>query len=72
LRLLRAEKDKLESKHREELLQAERTNKEDKTQMRLLDEKLHDEQRKAMQVLEELRSHVCALYVPPGTSCAVN
>lgn len=53
LKALRAEKEKLQEKHRDELVKAERTKKQAQTQIRLLNEKLDSQHVKLKTVKED-------------------
>lgn len=61
LKLLRAEKEKAESKHKDELSSTERVKKQTQTQLRLANEQLEGQREKAIRAVEELKNHVCAL-----------
>ncbi|KAG7094132.1 hypothetical protein E1B28_007744 [Marasmius oreades] len=61
LKLLRAEKEKLEIKHREETSRTERVKKQLQTQMKLLGEQLDEEKNKTAQARSELDNHTCAV-----------
>ncbi|KAJ3512287.1 hypothetical protein NLJ89_g3604 [Agrocybe chaxingu] len=60
LKLLRAEKEKLEAKNKEELSKAERAKKQTLTQIRLLNEQLETQKDETGRALQQLKSHVCA------------
>lgn len=60
LKLLRIEKEKLETKHKDELSRTERSKKQTQTQIRLLNEQLENQRAKTGRAREELKSHVCA------------
>ncbi|KAG5644884.1 hypothetical protein DXG03_007525 [Asterophora parasitica] len=60
LKLLRAEKEKQEERHKEELSRLERTKKQSQTQVRLLNEQLEKQREKTGRAREELKDHVCA------------
>ncbi|KAJ2930836.1 hypothetical protein H1R20_g6245, partial [Candolleomyces eurysporus] len=60
LRTLRAEKEKLESKLKEEVQKGERAKKQSQTQVRLLNEQLESQKQRAARALEVYESHVCA------------
>ncbi|RDB15355.1 Spindle pole body protein pcp1 [Hypsizygus marmoreus] len=60
LKLLRADKEKLETKHKEELTRAERTRKQTQTQIRVLNEQLETQRAKASRAKDEMKNHVCA------------
>ena len=60
LKLLRAEKEKQETKHNEEIARLERTKKQTHTQIRLLTDQLDNQREKADQAQQQLQSHVCA------------
>lgn len=60
LKLLRIEKEKLETKHKDELSRIERSKKQTQTQIRLLNEQLENQRAKTSQAREELKGHVCA------------
>ncbi|KAG6841233.1 hypothetical protein C0991_000517 [Blastosporella zonata] len=61
LKLLRAEKEKQEDKHREEVTQLERAKKQTQTQIRLLNEQLDNQRLKTGRAREELQNHVCTI-----------
>jgi chromosome segregation ATPase len=63
LKLLRAEKEKQQTKHKEELSRLERTRKQAQTQIRLLNEQLENQREKTGRAREDLKNHVCAAYV---------
>lgn len=60
VKLLRIEKEKLETKHKDELSRIERLKKQTQTQIRLLNEQLENQRAKTSHAREELKSHVCA------------
>jgi len=60
LKLLRAEKEKQEAEHKEEVVRVERTKKQTHTQIRLLNDQLDNQREKADLVQQQLQSHVCA------------
>ncbi|KAF5373341.1 hypothetical protein D9615_007388 [Tricholomella constricta] len=60
LKLLRAQKEKQEEQHKEELSQLERTRKQTQTQVRILTEQLENQREKTGRAREELKAHVCA------------
>ncbi|KAG5654174.1 hypothetical protein H0H81_006556 [Sphagnurus paluster] len=60
LKLLRAEKEKQEERHKEEVTRLERTRKQTQTQIRLLNEQLESQREKTGRAREELKRHVCA------------
>ncbi|KAF8159408.1 hypothetical protein B0H34DRAFT_703324 [Crassisporium funariophilum] len=60
LKALRTEKDKLESKNKDEISKAERSKKQTQTQLRLLNEQLEAQKEKTGRAREELKNHVCA------------
>lgn len=64
LTLLRREKEALEADNKEELARAGRAKKQAQTQIRLFTEQLEAQKDKTMHALEQLRSHVCNVYVP--------
>ncbi|KAF9006188.1 hypothetical protein BDQ17DRAFT_1389747 [Cyathus striatus] len=59
LKLLRAEKEKLEIKHQEEMAKADRSKKQSQAQIRVLNEQLESQKQKTAKVKEEVESHVC-------------
>ncbi|TFK39758.1 hypothetical protein BDQ12DRAFT_704709 [Crucibulum laeve] len=61
LKLLRAEKEKAETKHKEELTKAERTKKQAQTQIRLLAEQLEIQKAKTLCAKDDMKNHVCAV-----------
>lgn len=63
LKLLRVEKEKQETKHKEELSRLDRTRKQAQTQIRLLNEQLENQRDKTNRAREDLKKHVCAAYV---------
>lgn len=63
LKLLRAEKEKLEDKRKDGESKAQRARKQAETQIRLLSEQLASQQESARSAREELDSHVCILFV---------
>lgn len=63
LKLLRAEKERMEAKQKEELSKTERMMKQTQTQIRLLNEQLDGQRAKVARAKEELQNHVCAMYV---------
>jgi DNA repair exonuclease SbcCD ATPase subunit len=63
LKSLRAEKEKQETRHRDELSKLERTRKQTQTQIRLLNEQLDSQREKTSHAREDLKNHVCATYV---------
>ncbi|KAG5725048.1 hypothetical protein E4T56_gene12404 [Termitomyces sp. T112] len=60
LKHLRAEKEKEEERHKEEIAQLERAKKQTQTQIRLLNEQLDNQRSKTGRAREELKNHVCA------------
>lgn len=64
LKELRSERDKMENKHRDELNQAERVQKQLSAQIRLANEQLEVHRIKAKKALADLHSHVCKTLVP--------
>ncbi|KAJ3518259.1 hypothetical protein NMY22_g13770 [Coprinellus aureogranulatus] len=60
LRLLKAEKDKLESRLKEEISKADRAKKQNQTQIKLLNEQLDLQKQRAARALEVYENHVCA------------
>ncbi|KAF8238118.1 hypothetical protein L208DRAFT_1243498 [Tricholoma matsutake] len=60
LKLLRVEKEKQETKHKEELSRLDRTRKQAQTQIRLLNEQLENQRDKTNRAREDLKKHVCA------------
>ena len=63
LRMLRAEKEKLESKLKEEVQKGERAKKQSQTQVKLLNEQLESQKQRAARALEVYENHVCPTYV---------
>ena len=63
LKLLRVEKEKQETKHKDELSRIERTKKQAQTQIRLLNEQLESQREKTDRAREDLKNHVCVAYV---------
>jgi flagellar biosynthesis chaperone FliJ len=63
LRMLRAEKEKLEGKLKEEVQKGERAKKQSQTQVKLLNEQLEAQKQRAVRALEVYENHVCAAYV---------
>jgi len=61
LKLLRAEKEKLELKHQDEQVKAERLKKQSQTQIRLLNEEVESQRTKAQKAKEQLEKHVCTM-----------
>ncbi|KAF9269220.1 hypothetical protein L218DRAFT_1072847 [Marasmius fiardii PR-910] len=61
LKLLRAEKEKLEIKHKGETSKAERVQKQLQTQLKLLGEQLDEQKNKAVQARSELDNHICVV-----------
>ncbi|KAJ8079575.1 hypothetical protein PM082_011162 [Marasmius tenuissimus] len=61
LKLLRAEKEKLEVRHRDETAKAERVKKQLQTQVKLLGEQLDEQKTKVVLARNELKSHTCAM-----------
>ncbi|KAF8075138.1 hypothetical protein FPV67DRAFT_1605655 [Lyophyllum atratum] len=59
LKLLRAEKEKQEERHKDELSRLERTKKQAQTQIRLLNEQVETQREKTVLAREELKDHVC-------------
>ncbi|KAH7922631.1 hypothetical protein BV22DRAFT_645305 [Leucogyrophana mollusca] len=60
LKALRAEKEKLHEKQKEDNAKAERAKKQAQTQIRLLNEQLDNEHAKMKKAKEDLKNHVCA------------
>ncbi|KAL0954003.1 hypothetical protein HGRIS_005160 [Hohenbuehelia grisea] len=60
LKLLRLEKDRVESKRRDETEKAERSRKQAQAQIRVLNEQLEGQREKTAHAREELENHVCA------------
>ncbi|KAF7308937.1 PACT-coil-coil domain-containing protein [Mycena kentingensis (nom. inval.)] len=61
LKHLRTEKERLETKQREEQQASERTKKQKESEIRLLKERVAGEQEKVARAREQARSHVCAM-----------
>lgn len=64
LRLLRAQKDRLEEERHMEQVRAERAQKQAQAQIRVLKEELDVQKEKAREAAERLGGHVCAACVP--------
>ncbi|KAL0576236.1 hypothetical protein V5O48_005746 [Marasmius crinis-equi] len=60
LKLLRAEKEKLEVKHNDESAKAERVKKQLQTQLKLVNEQLDEQRNKTLHARNELKNHVCS------------
>ena len=63
LKLLRVEKEKQETKHKDELSRLERTRKQAQAQIRLLNEQLESHRTKTSHAREDLKNHICVAYV---------
>jgi chromosome segregation ATPase len=63
LKLLRAEKDKLEDKRKEAESKAQRARKQAEAQIRLLSEQLASQRERARNATETWDNHVCVLWV---------
>ncbi|KAF5351346.1 hypothetical protein D9758_008042 [Tetrapyrgos nigripes] len=61
LKQLRAEKEKLELKHHDEQVKAERIKKQTQTQIRLLNEEVESQRVRAQRAKEQLEKHVCVM-----------
>ncbi|KAJ7647253.1 hypothetical protein FB45DRAFT_987061 [Roridomyces roridus] len=61
LKLLRAEKDRLEAKQSDDATRAERMRKQNQSQIRVLTEQLDGQRSKTVRLKEELKSHVCVM-----------
>ncbi|KIY44938.1 hypothetical protein FISHEDRAFT_67199 [Fistulina hepatica ATCC 64428] len=61
LKVLRAEKEKLQAKSKDESNKAERARKQSQTQIHLLNEQLETQRNKAVHAIEQLNSHVCQM-----------
>jgi chromosome segregation ATPase len=61
LKLLRAEKEKLEMRQKEELSKVEKARRQSHGQIRLLTDQLETQRQKAMRAKEELENHVCVV-----------
>ncbi|KAJ7781957.1 hypothetical protein DFH07DRAFT_1017858, partial [Mycena maculata] len=61
LKLLRTEKECLEAKQQDEATRAERTRKQNQTQIRVLTEQLEGQRAKTLRATEDLRTHVCVM-----------
>lgn len=61
LKLLRAERERIEVKHKDEVAKAERSKKQAQTQLRLLGEQLDGQRVKTLQAREDLKNHVCTM-----------
>ena len=61
LKVLRAEKENLEAKSKEEISKAasERSKKQAQAQIRLLSEQLETQKRKTLKAQEEIKNHIC-------------
>ncbi|KAH9951077.1 hypothetical protein B0H21DRAFT_855438 [Amylocystis lapponica] len=60
LKLLRAQKDRLEEERKNEKAKTERAHKQSQTQIRLLKEELESQRENAKTVVEQWQGHVCA------------
>lgn len=63
MKLLRAEKERLEAKQKDESVKAERAKKQNQAHIRLLNEQLEEKRGQVIQAKEELEAHVCSAYV---------
>ena len=63
LKLLRVEKEKQDTKHKDELSRLERTRKQAQAQIRLLNEQLESHRTKTSHAREDLKNHICVAYV---------
>jgi chromosome segregation ATPase len=63
LKTLRAEKEKMETVHKDETSAAERARKQAQAQIRVLNERLEVQQDRAKVVEEQLERHVCSMCV---------
>ena len=61
LRALRAEKERIQERHDEEVDKAERLRKQSQAQIRLLNEQLENERNKARKAKEESSGHQCSI-----------
>ncbi|TFK29615.1 hypothetical protein FA15DRAFT_581743 [Coprinopsis marcescibilis] len=59
LKILRAEKESLEAKLKEEAINGERTKKQSSTQVKLLNEQVESQKRKLAKALQEFEDHAC-------------
>lgn len=59
LKLLRSEKDRMESNQREEMAKAERSKKQAHSQIRLLNEQLDNQKSRMKRLCDDMESHVC-------------
>lgn len=60
LKALRAQKDKLESEQKEERSKAERAQKQNQTEIRLLKDEAKEQKEKALALQRRWKDHVCA------------
>ncbi|KDQ61486.1 hypothetical protein JAAARDRAFT_511841 [Jaapia argillacea MUCL 33604] len=60
LKQLRAEKNRQESKHKDDITKAERAQKQSQTQIRVLTEQLESQRESAKRAKEEMDGHTCA------------
>jgi predicted nucleic acid-binding Zn-ribbon protein len=61
LKLLQTEKERLETRHKDEISRIERSRKQTQTQIRVLNEQLESQRAKTGHAREELKNHVCAV-----------
>jgi chromosome segregation ATPase len=59
LKLLRSEKDRMESKQKDEMAKAERSKKQAQSQIRLLNEQLDNQKNRMKRLCDDMESHVC-------------
>jgi len=60
LKLLRSEKEKLETKNQDEIAKADRAKKQAQTQIRVLTEQLDAQKEKTTRAIEQIKNHVCS------------
>lgn len=70
LKILRAEKEQIESKTSEDLAKAERAKKQAQAQLRLVTEQLEEERYRMAVVKDKAAAHVCNMLVFSFAPCA--
>ncbi|KAF7430968.1 hypothetical protein PC9H_006683 [Pleurotus ostreatus] len=60
LKLLRADKERLEAKRKEDVTKAERAHKQSQSQIRILNEQIQTQKEKFLRVQNQMKTHVCA------------
>lgn len=60
LKLLRADKERLEAKRKEDVTKAERAYKQSQSQIRILNEQIQTQKEKFLRVQNQMKTHVCA------------